>query len=65
MIIIRKTKTLAKYFTGKDFGKERVQGPVSRKSRKRFGAEKPFLKLRPAYIVKVVFSYVARGIKLK
>ena len=30
-------------------------GPVSRKSRKLFGPEKPFVKLRPAYSVKLVF----------
>ena len=40
-------------------------GPVSRKSRKLFGPEKPFVKLRPAYSVKLVFSYVAKGIKIK
>ena len=27
--------------------------------------EKPFLKLRPAYSVKLVFSYVVKGIKIK
>ena len=32
------------------------QGPVSRKSRKHFGPEKPFVKLRPANSVKLVFS---------
>jgi len=42
-----------------------VQGPVSRKSLKLFGPEKPFVKLRPAYSVKVVFSYVVKGIKIK
>ena len=30
-----------------------------------FGAEKPFVKLRPAYSVKLVFSYVVKGIKVK
>ena len=40
-------------------------GPVSRKSRKLFGSEKPFVKLRPAYSVKLVFSYVVKGIKMK
>ena len=43
----------------------RLQGPVSRKSRRLFGPLKPFLKLRPAYSVKVVFSYVVKGIKIK
>ena len=40
-------------------------GPVSRKSRKLFGPEKPFVKLRPAYSAKLVFSYVEKGIKIK
>ena len=40
-------------------------GLVSRKSRKLFGPEKSFLKLRPAYSVKLVFSYVVKGIKIK
>ena len=43
----------------------RALGPVSRKSRKVFGPEKPFLKLRPPYSVKLVFSYVVKGIKIK
>ena len=43
----------------------KLQGPVSQMSRKRFGSEKPFLNLRPAYSVKVVFSYVAKEIKIK
>ena len=41
------------------------QGPVSRKSRELFGPEKPFIKLRPTYSVKLVFSYVVKGIKIK
>ena len=41
------------------------QGPVSRKSRELFGPEKPVVKLRPAYSVKLVFSYVVKGIKIK
>ena len=41
------------------------QGPVSRKSRKLFGPVNPFLKLRPAYSVKLVFSYVVKGIRIK
>ena len=41
------------------------QGPVSRKSRKRFGSEKPLVKLRTAYSVKLVFSYVIRGTQIK
>ena len=41
------------------------QGPVSRKSRKLFGPEKPFAIFRPAYPVKPVFSYVVKGIRIK
>ena len=41
------------------------QGPVSRKSRKLFGREKPFVKVRPASSGKPVFSYVLKGIKIK
>ena len=40
-------------------------GPVSRKSRKLFGPKKPFVKLRPAYSVNLVFSYVVKGIRIK
>ena len=40
-------------------------GPVSRKSRKLSGSEKPFVKLRPTYSLKLVFSYVVKGIKIK
>ena len=39
------------------------QSPVCRKSRKRFGPENPFVKLRPALSVKRVFSYVVKGIQ--
>ena len=39
-------------------------GPVSRKSRKRFGPQKTFVTLRPAYSVKLVFSYVVKGMKI-
>ena len=41
------------------------QGPVSRKSRELFGPEKPFVKSRPAYSVKLIFSHVVKGIKIK
>ena len=44
---------------------DEAQGPVSRKSRNLFGPEKPFVKLRPVYSVKLLFSYVERGIKMK
>ena len=40
-------------------------GAVSRKSRRLFEPEKPFVKLWPAYSVKLVFSYVVKGIKIK
>ena len=36
-------------------------GSVSRKSRKLLGPEKSFVKLQPAYPVKLVFSYVVKG----
>ena len=39
--------------------------PVSRKSRKLYGPEKPSVKLRPADSVRLVFSYVVKGIKVK
>ena len=42
-----------------------TQGPVSRKSRKLFGPEKSFVILQPAYSVKLVFSYVVKGVKIK
>ena len=38
---------------------------VSRKSRKRFGPGKPFLKLRLAHSVKLVFSCVVKGRKVR
>ena len=41
-----------------------VERPVSRKSRKLFGLEKPFLKLRHPYSVKLVFSCIVKGIKI-
>ena len=34
-------------------------------TRKLYGPEKPFVKLRPAYSVKLVFSYVVKGVKVK
>ena len=40
-------------------------GSVSRKSRKLFGSEDTFVKLRPVYSVTLVFSYVVKGIKIK
>ena len=41
------------------------QGPVSRKSRKLFGPEKPFVKLRTANSAGLVFSCVVNGKQLK
>ena len=41
------------------------QGPVTRKSRELFGPEKPFVKLRPVYSVKLIFSHVVKGIKIE
>ena len=41
------------------------QGPFSRKFRKLCGPEKSFVKLRPAYSVKLVFLHVVKGIKIK
>ena len=35
------------------------------KDPKTYGPEKPFVKLRPAYSVKLVFSYVVKGVKVK
>ena len=43
----------------------RTLGPVSRTSRKPLGLEKPFVKLRPPYSVKLVFSYVVKGWKIE
>ena len=45
--------------------KRSIQGPFSRNYRKSFRREKPFVKLRPAYSVKLVFSVVVKGIKIK
>ena len=42
-----------------------VLGHVSRKSWKRFWTEKPFVKLRLAYSMKLVFSYFVKRIKIK
>ena len=39
--------------------------PVSRKSRKLFGSEKPSVKLQPACSVKLVFSHDVKGKKSK
>ena len=41
------------------------QAPVSRKSWKLFGPEKPFAKLQPLYLLMLVFLYVVEGIKIK
>ena len=47
------------YFDNWLFGPEKFAG-LSRN-----GPEKPFVKLRPAYSVKLVFSYVVNGINRK
>jgi len=44
---------------------KRAPGVCFSKVPKRFGPEKPVVKLRPAYSVKLVFSYVVKGIKIK
>ena len=44
---------------------KRAPGACFSKVPKRFGPEKPVVKLRPAYSVKLVFSYVVKGIKIK
>ena len=51
----------------KSFGtfEKQAPGPVSRKSRKLFASGKQFVKLQPAYSVKLVLSYVVKGIKIK
>jgi len=41
------------------------QACVSQKTGKLYGPEKPFIKLRPAYSVKLDFLYVVKGIKIK
>ena len=40
-------------------------GRVSRKCRRLFGPEKPLVKLRPDNSVRLVFSYVVKGIKIE
>ena len=42
-----------------------MQACVSQKTRKLYGPEKPFVRLRPSYSGKLVFSYVEKGIKMK
>ena len=42
-----------------------VRDSASRGPFLEIGPEKPFVKLRPAYSVKLVFSYVVKGIKIK
>ena len=49
----------------KSFGTFEKQPPVSLKSRKLFWPKKSFVKLQPAYSVKLIFSYVVKGIKIK
>ena len=40
-------------------------GPFLESPENFFGPEKPFVKLRPAYSIKLVYSYVVKGIKIK
>ena len=46
-------------------GKERALGPISRKTRELFEPEKAFVKVRPTYSVKLIFSYVVKRRKTK
>ena len=69
---VRKTKRIAKFDGFKTSALWRYKGncgtrnrPVSRKSGKLFGSQKPFVKLEPASSGKLVFSYVVKGIKIK
>ena len=58
--------SLTTSFSGpKSVGTFEKRAPVSQKSRELCGPEKPFVKVRPAYSVKLVFSYVVKGIKTK
>ena len=41
------------------------QACVSQKTRKLYEPEKQFVKLRPAYSIKLAFSYVVKAIKIK
>ena len=43
----------------------RVLACISQKTRKLNGPEKPFVKLRPAYSVKLILSCVVKRIKIK
>ena len=58
-------KVYDQFIICKSFYELKSQGHVSRKSRKLFGAEKPFVKLRLAYSVKLVFSYFVQRIKIE
>ena len=44
---------------------KRAAGARFSKVRKLFGSEKPFVNVRPAYSVKLVFSQVLKGIKIE
>ena len=61
------SKQLVKRYESNTFLWQRNSGlgPVSRKSRELFGPEKLFVKVRPAYSVKLVFSCVVKGMKIK
>ena len=42
-----------------------ARGPFLDSPETFFGPEKPFVKLRPPYSVKLLFSYLVKGIKIK
>ena len=59
MILVKLVSRVSEQFKCSDLG------PVSRRSRELCGPEKPFVKVRTAYSVKLVFSYVVKGIQTK
>ena len=61
---VNKAHEVCSYLNSPDRYKQEL-GPLSRKSRKLFGFEKPFVKLRPAYSVTLASSYVVNGWKIK
>ena len=61
---VNKAHEVCSYLNSPDRYKQDL-GPLSRKSRKLFGFEKPFVKLRPVYSVTLALSYVVNGWKIK
>ena len=45
--------------------RNRARGPFLESPENFSGPEKPFVKLRPAFSVNLIFSYVVKGIKIK